>query len=59
VGKKLGTLRDATHVFYAAFQPGTGAARDYAAVVAPTATLLVNSVTAIARASRARNGSCW
>ena len=52
VGKKLGTLGDITHVFYAAFQPGTGAAADYAAVVAPNRDMLVNSVTAIAKASR-------
>src|SRR5258708_18752439 len=52
VGKKLGGLSDVTHVFYAAFQPGTGAAADYAAAVAPNRDMLVNSVTAIAKASR-------
>ena len=52
VGSKLGGLHDVTHVFYAAFQPGTGAAADYAAVVAPNRDMLVNSVTAIARVSR-------
>jgi nucleoside-diphosphate-sugar epimerase len=51
-GKKLGGLSDITHVFYAAFQPGTGAAADYASVIAPNRDMLVNSVTAIAKASR-------
>ncbi|HEY4894014.1 MAG TPA: SDR family oxidoreductase, partial [Reyranella sp.] len=52
VGRKLGGSSDVTHVFYAAFQPGTGAAADYAAVIAPNRDMLVNSVTAIAKASR-------
>ena len=52
VGRKLGGLSDVSHVFYAAFQPGAGAAADYAAVIAPNRDMLVNSVSAIARASR-------
>src|SRR5260370_41949563 len=35
VGRKLGSLSDATHIFYAAVQPGTGKAADYATVVGP------------------------
>ena len=54
VGRKLGGLSDATHIFYAAVQPGTGAAADYATVVAPNRDMLVNSVSAPSpRASRA------
>lgn len=52
VAKKLKDLGDVTHVFYAAFQPGTGAAANYATVIAPNRDMLVNSVTAVARASR-------
>jgi nucleoside-diphosphate-sugar epimerase len=52
VADKLGKLRDATHIFYAAFQPGTGNAANYAAVIAPNRDMLVNSVSAIAKASR-------
>ena len=52
VADKLGELRDVTHVFYAAFQPGTGNAANYAAVIAPNRDMLVNSVSAIAKASR-------
>ena len=53
VGRKLGGLSDTTHIFYAAVQPGTGKAADYATVVAPNRDMLVNSVSAIARANRA------
>lgn len=52
VAGKLGNLRDVTHIFYAAFQPGTGNAANYAAVIAPNRDMLVNSVGAIAKASR-------
>ena len=48
---KLSGLRDATHVFYAAFQPAAGAAAGYAENIAPNRAMLVNAVTAIARAS--------
>ena len=53
VGRKLGSLSDTTHIFYAAVQPGTGKAADYATVVAPNRDMLVNSVSAIAQANRA------
>jgi nucleoside-diphosphate-sugar epimerase len=53
LGRKLVGLADATHIFYAAVQPGTGRAADYATVVAPNRDMLVNSVSAIARANRA------
>ena len=49
---KLKDLRDVTHIFYAAFQAGTGNAAGYASVIAPNRDMLVNSVTAIAKASR-------
>ncbi|MDP3240060.1 MAG: SDR family oxidoreductase [Reyranella sp.] len=52
VAEKLADLRDVTHVFYAAFQAGTGNAAGYASVIAPNRNMLVNSVTAIAKASR-------
>jgi nucleoside-diphosphate-sugar epimerase len=52
VAGKLTDLRDVTHVFYAAFQAGTGNAAGYASVIAPNRDMLVNSVTAIAKASR-------
>ena len=48
---KLAELRDATHVFYAAFQPSPGAAANFAANVAANLAMLVNSVSAIERAS--------
>lgn len=48
---KLGELRDATHVIYAAFQPSSGPAANFAANVAKNLALLVNSVSAIERAS--------
>jgi len=50
-GAKLKELTDATHVFYAAFQPAQGAAADFAANIAPNRDMLVNAVTAIAAAS--------
>jgi len=49
---KLASLKEATHVFYAAFQPpAAGAGANAAANVAPNLDMLVNSVTAIDRAS--------
>jgi nucleoside-diphosphate-sugar epimerase len=53
VAAKLGKLRDVSHVFYAAFQPGAGNAANYANVIAPNRDMLVNAVSAIAQASRA------
>jgi nucleoside-diphosphate-sugar epimerase len=53
VAAKLVALTDATHVFYAAFQPAPGAAAGYAANIAPNRDMLVNSVTAIDAASPA------
>jgi nucleoside-diphosphate-sugar epimerase len=50
---KLAGLADATHIFYAAFQPAAGAAADYASNVAPNRDMLVNAVTAIDAASPA------
>ncbi len=47
----LADLTGVTHVFYAAFQPAAGAAADFAANVTPNRDMLVNAVTAIARAS--------
>ena len=47
----LAGLKDATHVFYAAFQPSAGAAAGYAANIAPNRDMLVNAVSAIDRAS--------
>ena len=49
---KLGELKDATHIFYAAFQAATGAAAGYASNIAPNRDMLVNSVSAIGAASR-------
>ena len=49
--EKLAGLRDATHIFYAAFQPAAGAAAGYAENIAPNRAMLVNAVTAIARAA--------
>ncbi len=46
---KLAGLGDATHVFYAAFQPGSGPAADYAKNIAANRDMLVNSVSAIER----------
>ena len=48
---KLSGLADATHAFFAAFQPGAGAAADYAKNIAANRDLLANSVSAIDRAS--------
>jgi len=48
---KLQGLADTTHVFFAAFQPGSGPAADYAKNIAANRDLLVNSVSAIDRAS--------
>jgi nucleoside-diphosphate-sugar epimerase len=48
---KLRGLDDVTHVFFAAFQPGSGPAADYAKNIAANRDLLVNSVSAIDRAS--------
>src|SRR6266852_2868178 len=50
---KLAGLTEATHVFYAAFQPAAGAAAGYASNIAPNRDMLVNAVTAIDTAS------CW
>jgi nucleoside-diphosphate-sugar epimerase len=50
---RLADLSDATHVFYAAFQPASGAAAGYAANIAPNRDMLVNAVTAIDAAARA------
>jgi nucleoside-diphosphate-sugar epimerase len=50
---KLAGLTEATHVFYAAFQPAAGAAADYASNIAPNRDMLVNAVTAIDSASSA------
>jgi len=47
----LDGLTEATHVFYAAFQPSAGAAAGYAANIAPNRDMLVNAVSAIDRAS--------
>ena len=52
VAAKLTHLGDITHVFYAAFQPGTGSAAGYASVIAPNRDMLVNAVTAIDRQSK-------
>jgi nucleoside-diphosphate-sugar epimerase len=49
---KLAGLADATHVFFAAFQPGSGPAADYAKNVAANLALLVNAVGAVDKASR-------
>jgi nucleoside-diphosphate-sugar epimerase len=48
----LAGLSGVTHVFYAAFQASSGAAANYAANIAPNRDMLVNSVSAIDRASR-------
>src|SRR5262245_46909537 len=50
---KLAGLTDATHIFYAAFQPAQGAAADFAANIAPNRDMLLNAVTAVAGASPA------
>ena len=48
---KLAGLADVTHILYAAFQAAPGAASGYASNIAPNRDMLVNAVTAIARAS--------
>jgi nucleoside-diphosphate-sugar epimerase len=49
---KLAGLKEATHVFYAAFQPpAAGAGANAAANVGPNVDMLVNAVAAIDRAS--------
>lgn len=50
-GAKLAGLADATHVFFAAFQPGSGPAADFARNIAGNLALLSNSVAAIDKAS--------
>ena len=50
---KLQGLTHATHVFYAAFQAGSGPAADYAKNIAANRDMLVNSVSAIASAAPA------
>ena len=52
VARKLKGLGDVTHIFYAAFQPSSGAASGYAANIAPNRDMLVNSVAAIDRAAK-------
>jgi nucleoside-diphosphate-sugar epimerase len=49
---KLAGLSEATHVFYAAFQPSAGDAAGYASNIAANRDMLVNAVTAVAAASR-------
>jgi len=44
-------VEDATHVFYAAFQPSPGAAADYAKNIAANRDMLVNAVTEVDRRS--------
>jgi len=44
-------VADATHVFYAAFQPAPGNAAGYAENIAPNRDMLVNSVTAVEKKS--------
>ena len=48
---KLSGLADASHVFFAAFQPGSGPAADYAKNIVANRDLLVNSVSAVNAAS--------
>jgi nucleoside-diphosphate-sugar epimerase len=49
--RKLAELTDVTHVFYAAFQASPGSASNFASNTGPNRDMLVNSVTAITRAS--------
>ncbi|HZM37332.1 MAG TPA: SDR family oxidoreductase [Burkholderiales bacterium] len=44
-------VKDATHVFYAAFQASAGAAADYAKNIDANRDMLVNAVTGVSRAS--------
>ena len=48
---KLAGLKDVTHVFFAAFQPGSGPAADYAKNISANLALLTHSVQAIDQAS--------
>jgi nucleoside-diphosphate-sugar epimerase len=48
---KLSGIADATHVFFAAFQPGTGPAADFARNITGNLALLTNAVSAIDQAS--------
>jgi nucleoside-diphosphate-sugar epimerase len=48
---KLSGLAEVTHVLFAAFQPGSGPATDYAKNIAANLGLLVNSVTELHKAS--------
>src|ERR1051325_4402662 len=41
----LGELSDATHIFYAAFQPSAGAAAGYATTIPPNPDMLINART--------------
>ena len=50
-GRKLAGLAEATHVFYAAFQATPGNASNFAANTGPNRAMLVNAVSAIARAA--------
>lgn len=52
VAQRLAGLDDVTHIFYAAFQPSSGAAAGYASNIAPNRDMLVNAVTALHRAGR-------
>jgi nucleoside-diphosphate-sugar epimerase len=49
---KLAGLGEATHIFYAAFQPSSGPAAGYAANIGPNRDMLVNSVSAVSAAAR-------
>lgn len=49
---KLSSLTDITHVFFAAFQPGTGPAADYAKNIAANRDLLVNAVSLLDQAAK-------
>ncbi len=49
--RKLRELPDASHVFYAAFQAGSGPAADYAKNISANRDMLVNSVSEIERAA--------
>ncbi len=51
VQAKLSGLTDASHAFYAAFQPGSGPAADYAKNIGANRDMLVNSIAAIERAA--------
>lgn len=51
--RKLQSLTDATHIFYAAFQAGSGPAANYAKNIAANRDMLVNSVSVIERTAPA------